>query len=92
MKMKPESLTSTRCFCFQFMCELLPNDGDLMRRSWHSVPCSGVAGCSRMPLDRTTDSCNGVMGNRNFKLWQLLPGSRPSKRVHPGSRCNNIGS
>jgi len=27
-----------RSVCLQFMDELLPNDGDLMRRSWHSIP------------------------------------------------------
>jgi len=34
---KKSKVLMGRSVCLQFMNELLPNDGDLMRRSWHSI-------------------------------------------------------
>jgi Fe-S cluster biosynthesis and repair protein YggX len=62
----------------QFMGELLPNDGDLMRRSWHAVPRElwgrwlllDTARSDDRHLQRTDWEA------RNFILWQLLCGKR----------------
>jgi Domain of unknown function (DUF1993) len=64
--------------CLQFMNELLPNDGDLMRRSWHSIPREfwdrrlllDTARAEDRHLQRTD------WETRDFILWQLLSGRR----------------
>ena len=67
-----------RRICFQFMGELLPNDGELMRRSWHSIPRE-LRG-RWLLLDRAR-SYDGHLQRadgetHDFILWQLLSGGR----------------
>jgi hypothetical protein len=74
---KSKVLMARRTY-FQFMGKLLPNDGDLMRRSRHSIPRQlrgrwlllDTARSDDRHLQRTDREA------RNFILWQLLSGRR----------------
>jgi len=67
-----------RSFCFHFMRELLPKDGDLMRRSWHSIPRELRGRSLFLNTARSDDRHlqRADRESRNFILWQLLSGRR----------------
>jgi hypothetical protein len=75
---KKSKVLMARSFCFQFMGELLPKDGDLMRRSWHSISRKFRSRWlfldNARPDDRHLQRTNWE--TRNFVLWQLLSSGR----------------
>ena len=75
---KKSKVLMGRSVCLQFMNELLPNDGDLMRRSWHSLLREVWGGWLLLDNARSDDRHlqRGDGETRNFILRQLLSGRR----------------
>ena len=73
---KKSKVLMARSVCCQFMGELLPKDGDLMRRSWHSIPRELRGRWLLLDTARSDDRHlqRADRKTRNFILWQLLSG------------------